>query len=156
MRKLATGQKREKRDIGIALADTDAFAQHRGTWAVTPFVNNDLQGSQRAIQSSGKCTPRRRLSSESCGGVVSSTAYINRITGGLQNPRSTAWNVELERQVTNSFTVRVGYESRNTAQDFVVSPLAQNNSGIIALSNGGSNSYREFQVTAAITPAGSC
>ncbi len=81
------------------------------------------------------------------GGVVSSTAYINRITGGLQNPRSTAWNVELERQVTNSFTVRVGYESRNTARDFVVSPLTQNNSGIIALSNGGSNSYREFHVT---------
>ena len=38
----------------------------------------------------------------SSGGVVSSTAYINRITGELQNPRSTAWNVELERQVTNS------------------------------------------------------
>ncbi len=83
----------------------------------------------------------------SSGGVVSSTAYINRIVGGLQNPRSTAWNVELERRVTNSFTVRVGYESRNTARDFVVSPLTQNNSGIIALSNGGSNSYREFQVT---------
>ncbi len=83
----------------------------------------------------------------SSGGVVSSTAYTNRIMGGLQNPRSTAWNVELERQITNSFTVRVGYESRNTARDFVVSPLAQNNSGIIALSNGGSNSYREFQVT---------
>ena len=83
----------------------------------------------------------------SSGGVVSSTAYINRITGGLQNPRSTAWNVELERQVTNSFTVRLGYESRNTTRDFVVSPLTQNDSGIIALSNGGSNSYREFQVT---------
>ena len=83
----------------------------------------------------------------SSGGVVSSTAYINRIIDGLQNPRSTAWNVELERQVTNSFTVRVGYESRNTARDFVVSPLTQNNSGIIALSNGGSNSYREFHVT---------
>jgi len=83
----------------------------------------------------------------SSGGVASSTTYINRITGGLQNPRSTAWNVELERQVTNSFTVRVGYESRNTARDFVVSPLTQNDSGIIALSNGGGNSYREFQVT---------
>ena len=92
--------------------------------------------------------PERTVSLlNSSGGVVSSTAYTNRIMGGLQNPRSTAWNVELERQVTNNFTVRVGYESRNTARDFVVSPLTQNTSGIIALSNGGSNSYREFQVT---------
>ncbi len=65
MRELSTGQKREKRNVGIALAGTDAFAQHRGTSAVTPCVNNDLQGSQRAIQSSGKCTPQRRLPSES-------------------------------------------------------------------------------------------
>ena len=42
------------------------------------------------------------------GEVTSSTAYVNRITGSLQNPRSTAWNVELERQVTSSLTVRVG------------------------------------------------
>ena len=83
----------------------------------------------------------------SSGGVLSSTAYINRIVGGLQNPRSTAWNVQLERQVTNNFTMRIGYESRNTARDFVVSPVRENNSGIMALSNGGSNSYREFQVT---------
>ena len=81
------------------------------------------------------------------GQVTSSTAYLNRITEGLQNPRSTAWNVTLERQITNALSVRVGYEDRNTSRDFVVSPLTQNNSGIIALSNGGSNSYREFQVT---------
>ncbi len=74
MRKLATGQKREKRDIGIALADTDAFAQHRGTWAVTPCVNNDLQGSQRAIQSSGKCTP--------------ATSAVQRIMVAAPNPGS--------------------------------------------------------------------
>jgi len=92
--------------------------------------------------------PNRTVSMlNSSGEVVSSTAYINRVTGELRNPRSTAWNIELERQVTNNFTVRVGYESRNTARDFVVSPLTQNESGIIALSNGGSNSYREFQVT---------
>ena len=50
------------------------------------------------------------------GQVTSSTAYVNRITASLQNPRSTAWNVQLERQITSSFTVRVGYEDRNTAK----------------------------------------
>ena len=82
------------------------------------------------------------------GQVSSSTAYANRITGSLQNPRSTAWNVELSRQITNSLSVRVGYENRNTGRDFIVSPESTGSSGIIALSNGGYDSYREFQVTA--------
>ena len=33
------------------------------------------------------------------GQPLSSTAYANRIGGELQNPRSTAWNLALERQV---------------------------------------------------------
>jgi len=87
------------------------------------------------------------------GQVISSTAYVNRITDSLQNPRSTAWNVELERQITNSLSVRVGYEDRNTAKDFVVSPVNAGNAGIISLSNGGYDSYREFQVTASYRTA---
>ena len=82
------------------------------------------------------------------GQVSSSTAYVNRITGGLQNPRSTAWNVQLEREITNRLSVRVGYENRNTARDFIVSPLSFGKSGIMALSNGGNDSYHEFQATA--------
>ncbi len=82
------------------------------------------------------------------GEMTNSTAYINRITGALQNPRSTAWNVTLERQITSALSVRVGYEDRNTSRDFVVSPVSTGSSGIIALSNGGNDSYRELQVTA--------
>ena len=85
------------------------------------------------------------------GQLTSSASYVNRITGNLQNPRSTAWNVALERQVTSSFTVRVGFEDRNTARSFVINPYTVGNSGVIALSNGGNDSYREFQATAAIT-----
>ncbi len=81
----------------------------------------------------------------SSGEFSSSTTYANQISGGLQNPRSTSWNVELERQVTSSLTVRAGYEDRNTARDFVVSPASAK--GAISLSNGGSDSYREFQFT---------
>jgi len=87
------------------------------------------------------------------GQVASSTAYVNRITRSLQNPRSTAWNVELERQITNSLSVRVGYEDRNTARDFIVSPINASSSGIISLSNGGYDSYREFQATASYRTA---
>lgn len=81
------------------------------------------------------------------GAVVSSTAYVNRIAGELQNPRSTTWNLELERQVTGHLTLRLGYEDRNTAKEFVVSPDRLGTSNRIALSNQGSDSYREFQVT---------
>jgi hypothetical protein len=81
------------------------------------------------------------------GAVLSASPYTNRIVGQLQNPRSTAWNVELERQVTSHFTLRASYEERNTTRDFVVSPTHVDGSGYIALSNTGSDSYREFQVT---------
>jgi hypothetical protein len=92
--------------------------------------------------------PERTVSIyDSIGQISSSTAFANRIVGGLQNPRSTSWNVELERQITSRFTARAGYEERNTARDFVVSPVAGAGTGVISLSNGGSDSYREFQVT---------
>ena len=55
------------------------------------------------------------------GEVLSSTAFVNRTIGSLENPRSTTWNVELDRQVTTQFAVRIAYENRNTARDFVVS-----------------------------------
>ena len=84
---------------------------------------------------------------DSSGQVSSSIAFVNRIEGGLHNPRSTAWNVELERQVTSKFTAQVGYEQRNTAKDFVVSPVTGMESNVISLSNRGGDSYREFQVT---------
>jgi hypothetical protein len=84
---------------------------------------------------------------DSSGQVSSSSAFVNRIEGGLHNPRSTAWNVDLERQVTSNFTTRVGYEQRNTAKDFVVSPVTGMESNVISLSNRGGDSYREFQVT---------
>lgn len=80
------------------------------------------------------------------GQALSSTFYLNRISGDLQNPRSTSWNVAVERQVLESLTVRVGYEQRNTGRDFVISPTSGLESGVMALSNGGSGSYREFQV----------
>jgi Carboxypeptidase regulatory-like domain/TonB dependent receptor len=80
---------------------------------------------------------------DSTGDLSSSTSYVNSIAGSLENPRSTTWNVELERQVTSQLALRVAYENRVTARDFVVSPAT----GVIALSNKGGDTYREFQVT---------
>jgi hypothetical protein len=84
---------------------------------------------------------------DATGEILSSTAYKNRTVSSLENPRSTAWNVAFERQLTTKLAVRAAYENRNTARDLVVSPSSGNESGVIALSNSGSDSYREFEVT---------
>jgi hypothetical protein len=89
--------------------------------------------------------PGRTVTQIGPGGVVSSsTAFTNRIEA-LENPRSTTWNVEIERQVSARLAVRAGYENRVTARDFIVS--SNSGSGVIVLSNGGSDSYREFQIS---------
>jgi outer membrane receptor for ferrienterochelin and colicin len=80
------------------------------------------------------------------GQTLSSTFYLNKITNELQNPRSTSWNIAVERQVLESLNVRVGYEQRNTSKVFVVSPISDGTSGVIALSNSGRDSYQEIQV----------
>jgi hypothetical protein len=78
---------------------------------------------------------------------LTSTHYVNVLGGDLQNPRSTAWNVELDRQVLERLVVRVAYQQRNTSRDFVVTPKNESENSVLELSNGGFSNYREFQVT---------
>ena len=80
------------------------------------------------------------------GAALSSVFYQNKIIGQLRNPRSTSWNLEVDRQVLDGLWLRIAYEQRNTTNDFVVSPVSTGNTGALELSNGGSDSYREFQV----------
>ena len=81
------------------------------------------------------------------GQPATSISYVNRFTDTLKNPRSTSWTVALERQVLESFALRVGYEQRNTSRAFVVSPSSTGSVGIIALSNAGRDAYQEIQVS---------
>jgi outer membrane receptor for ferrienterochelin and colicin len=82
------------------------------------------------------------------GQVDSSVFYRNTINGNLENPRSTSWNLELDRQLLQGLSLRLAYEQRNTTRDFVVSPISSGATGVLELSNRGSDSYREFQVAA--------
>ena len=82
------------------------------------------------------------------GATLSSEFYQNKINGEIQNPRSTSWSLELDRQVLAGLLLRVAYEQRNTANDFVVSPVVAGTSGGLEVSNSGSDSYREFQLAA--------
>lgn len=80
------------------------------------------------------------------GRAAGSVFYQNKINGELENPRSTSWNLELDRQILAGLLLRVAFEQRNTTRDFVVSPVSSGTTGILDLSNRGSDSYREFQV----------
>jgi hypothetical protein len=80
------------------------------------------------------------------GAANSSVFYQNEIGGEFRNPRSTSWSLELDRQVSAGLSLRASYEQRNTANDFVVSPFSAGTTGVLRVSNDGSDSYREFQV----------
>jgi hypothetical protein len=91
---------------------------------------------------------RTVLALDPTGQVLSSTTYANVISGGVRNPRSEAWNVELDRKVLNNLLVRVAYQQRNTFNDLIVTPLLTTaNSGSLSLANRGRDFYREFQIT---------
>src|SRR6266404_5943108 len=82
------------------------------------------------------------------GQVDSSVFYRNTIHGDLENPRSTSWNLELDRQLLAGLSLRLAYEQRNTTRDFIVSPGSSGTTRVLDLSSTGSDSYREFQVAA--------
>jgi len=82
------------------------------------------------------------------GEPTNSVSYQNAIDGGLHNPRSTSWSLELDRQLLSNLFLRVAYEQRNTSEDLIVEPISGGTAGTLALSNRGSDSYREFQVAA--------
>jgi len=83
----------------------------------------------------------------SSGQVLSSTPYTNVISGALRNPRSQAWNAELDRQVLDNLLVRVAYQQRNTLNDLIVTPETGPGGALLSLANHGRDFYQEFQIT---------
>jgi hypothetical protein len=90
---------------------------------------------------------RTVLELDPAGHALGSTTYANQITGHLHDPRSEAWQLELDRQITSNLLLRTSYQQRNTVRDFVLTPIASGDTGILSLSNTGRQFYREFQVT---------
>ena len=90
---------------------------------------------------------RTILTFDPAGNVTSSVPYSNIITGGLRNPRSETWNVEVDRQVLENLLLRVAYQQRNTVDDLVVNPETTAGHSVLSLASSGRDFYREFQVT---------
>jgi len=81
----------------------------------------------------------------STGGILESQPWLNAFAGGLRNPRSVGWNVELDRQISSALVLRTGFQERNTSRDFVLDPDPSRR--LLLLSNNGRSFYREFEVS---------
>jgi hypothetical protein len=81
------------------------------------------------------------------GQIQQLTTYLNQPPASLRDPRSEAWNLQLDRQVTSTLLVRASYQQRNTVHEFVLTPTVSGDTGVLSLRNSGRQSYREFQVT---------
>ena len=90
---------------------------------------------------------RTILTFDAAGKVTSSVPYSNVITGGLKNPRSETWNVEVDRQVHENLLLRVAYQQRNTLDDLALNPETIAVGGFLSLASSGRDFYREFQLT---------
>jgi len=86
---------------------------------------------------------RTVLSLGPSGNVWNTSPYTNTLYGALRNPRSAAWNVELDRQVTDKLSLRAAWQNRKTRDVYIVNPTGQS----LAVSSSGRDSYREFQLT---------
>ncbi|MGE3190549.1 MAG: TonB-dependent receptor, partial [Vicinamibacterales bacterium] len=67
--------------------------------------------------------------------------------GGLEPPRSVAWNVEIDRELTPGLLMRVGYQQRENRHEAIVVPL-DGPIPSLRLASTGRSRYREFEVTA--------
>jgi hypothetical protein len=77
----------------------------------------------------------------------STTVLANVQAAPLRVPRSTTWNVELDREWFTRLFVRVGYQERDNHDDAIVDVAT----AAILLRNDGESRYREAQVTARYT-----
>src|SRR5262249_9814407 len=79
--------------------------------------------------------------------IVAVTPLANVGDGPLRAPRSSTWNIEVDREWFDKLFVRVGYQQRDNHDEAVVDATPQ----AIVLRSDGSSRYREAQVTARYT-----
>ena len=69
----------------------------------------------------------------------------------LESPRSTTWNLELDRRIAEGFDVRVGYRERYGSEELVVDRIVEGARGTLRLSSDGESTNRELGVTLRVT-----
>lgn len=78
---------------------------------------------------------------------IGETLFRNVLENGdIKTPYSIGWNLQFDRELSDRFFIRAGFEQRETKRDFLLNPFLGTtpNEGIYELGNGGSSSYREL------------
>ncbi len=80
--------------------------------------------------------------------LLPTRTYVNSLPT-IRNPYSIAWNVELDREVTPSLLLRLGYLQREGRDEYIVEQF-DDIAGVptVLLEPRGRSRYREFQLTA--------
>ena len=75
--------------------------------------------------------------------------YAHQISApGLRNPRSVAWNLQLERELSSRLLLRLGYDERHTDHDYLVAPIQPVSApASLQLQSNGSELYRDVEAT---------
>jgi hypothetical protein len=81
------------------------------------------------------------------GALLSAGTYQPALANHLRNPRSFAWNLQMDREVAHDWYIRVGFQQRNTTRSFFLNPVSDTQGDFLMLCNSGRDRYREFEST---------
>ncbi|MGH9804535.1 MAG: TonB-dependent receptor [Candidatus Acidiferrales bacterium] len=94
--------------------------------------------------------PQRRVTLFAADGLTLANGprlFENRLTD-LENPRSLAFNLELDREITPTLLLRLGYLQREGRDEYIVEPFEDlGGVPVLELAARGRSRYREGQVT---------
>lgn len=89
-----------------------------------------------------------RFASDGVTPLAPAVQFRNMIQNShLDNPRSVAWNIELDREVVQNFVLRAGYLQRQSRREFIIDPIMTPQPAL-SLSNSGRQLYREYEISA--------
>jgi outer membrane receptor protein involved in Fe transport len=81
--------------------------------------------------------------------------FRNRLADeDIEVPRSTMWNVELDRSLLESVQLRINYRARAGSKQMIVDRIENGTDGALLLSSRGESSLRELDITARIERGG--
>jgi len=127
--------------VSLSAGDVDAAPEE-------PDDSTTLARSTRFTQ-----LPRRTVTTFAADGVSildGPRRFRNVISGGLQDPRSIRWSLQLDHGFTKNLTARIGYLARSTSHDLLIeSRIGKFNT--VLLHSVGRARYQELQMIATYT-----
>ncbi len=127
--------------VSLSAGDVDAASEE-------PDDSTTLARSTRFTQ-----LPRRTVTTFAANGVSildGPRRFRNIISGGIRDPRSTRWSVQLDHGFTKNLMARIGYLARSTSNDLLIEPRIGRYNTLL-LHSVGRAQYRELQMIASYT-----